>query len=135
VEVQEETRNDEVGVEGEDVPLLDDDRIAEDLEQLLNSMTTHYFVGTTMPLAVQEGDVKGHNFEANPSSSTHFLQLPTSSKKIRPTKYNTNAVVDFSKSLLVTSDDYIARVQQVQAKNEQRAREKEARQISHDATK
>jgi len=51
--------------------------------------------------------------QPNPNSVTRFLELPTSRRTPRARKRNADPMVDFSKSIVFTSDAYIANVKEM----------------------
>jgi hypothetical protein len=54
-----------------------------------------------------------------PESITQFLILPTITARANPQRRLTDPVVDFTKSIMLTSDGYLNAVQQLQERRNQ----------------
>jgi hypothetical protein len=70
--------------------------------------------------------------EENPSI-TKFLTLPTTSARVSNKKQD--PIIEFTKSIMLTSDAYIQAVEQLKLRSEEASKEKERRRIKRQDTK
>ena len=101
-------------MESEDAPTLELHDIEDDLHATPNATTKHFFVHTTtLELDLSE-DIGGLEPNCtNPQSITFFLNLPTITQRSNPRRRTSDSIVNFSKSILLTSEDYMNSVQQM----------------------
>jgi hypothetical protein len=101
---------------------------------LASTNTSHYFVNVD-PTDPEADDVGGLDREGTvgPHSVTQFLTLPTIAA--RATSRIRDPIVDFSKSIMLIADSYLAIVEYLQVQRDGAAREKERKWIEREESK
>jgi hypothetical protein len=96
--------------------------IAAELDQVPDVSVSHFFVDAdTSDPAIAEEAVGLDPTVSTPESIMRFLTLPTITAKA-PRRRFIDPVVDFTKSVMLTSDIYVRAVEQLQEKKEEAAR-------------
>ena len=114
----------------EDAPALGLHDIEDDLDTTPDATTEHFFVHATASELKFSEDIGGLEPNCtNPQSITSFLSLPTITQRSNPRRCTSDPIVNFSKSILLTSEDYMNSVQQMQAQNVERERQKQTAHI------
>ena len=132
--------NSERTARAENVPPLPNKDIDIDFQLAPSSSTAHYFVDTRLSTIDAELDVETStakegeevtiiNPDTDLQSITRFLQLPTITERSNPRKRNVDPIVDFTKSIMLTSEVNMTAVQQIQEQNLQQERDKETARI------
>ena len=109
--------------------------IVAEVDEVPAPTVEHFFVdaGTSNPANAEE--VVGLDPTiSNPESITRFLTLPTITARA-PRRRLIDPIVDFSKSVMLTSDSYVNAIEQLQEKKEEAARAKERYRIEREETK
>jgi hypothetical protein len=116
----------EEGVQGS--PSLTIAALYADFDNLPGATSHHFFVDTDSSdvLVVEEAASLDPTI-TNPESITQFLMLSTITTRANPRRRTIDPLVDFTKSLMLTSDVYLDAVQQLQERKIQTARNKERR--------
>jgi hypothetical protein len=102
---------------------LDSAKIEADLAWLPNSIIEHYFVNANAHLDVDDKTVGLDPEVSQLESITQFLTLPTITARTNPRKRD--LLVNFAKSIILTSDQYIQAMEQLKTTREEAALEKE----------
>jgi hypothetical protein len=91
-----------------------------DFDHVPPSTVHHFFVDTNSsdPMLTEEVASLDPTVSA-PESITQFLILPTITARANPQRRLTDPVVDFTKSIMLTSDGYLNAVQQLQERRNQ----------------
>ena len=117
-------------MESEDAPALELHDIEDDLHAAPNATTEHFFVNTiALELELSEDIVRLEPNCTKPQSITSFLSLPTITQRSNPRRRTFDPIVNFSKSVLLTSKDYMNSIKQMQEQNVERERQKETAHI------
>jgi hypothetical protein len=116
---------DEFEQESRDILVVVGVELEADMQQLPESTVRHFFVDieSADPAVAQEA-AGLDPIVSTPQSITHFLALPTITAKANPRRHCVDPVVDFMKSIMLTSDVYLDTVQQMQEKRNHLAMEK-----------
>ena len=97
---------------------LDQCTLAIELNQLPIPGTQYFFVNRDSVDPVLNDEITGLDNDGNePESITCFLTLPTITQRCNP--HTKDPIVDFSKSVILTSDQYIAATTQMQQSQEE----------------
>jgi hypothetical protein len=116
------------GVTGsaENIPAIDRGEIKADFEDVLASSVQHFFIDTDTSGPLLAKEAAGLDpAVTTPESITQFLTLPTITARANPHKRLMDPVVDYTKSVMLTSNAYLTTMQQLQEKRNQAAMDKE----------
>jgi hypothetical protein len=107
--------------------------ITAELDQVPTLGTHYIFVDRDSADPTLDDEIIGmDNDDDEPKSITRFLTLPIVMQRCNPrTK---DPVVDFSKSIILTSDQYVAATTQMQQTREEALREKERNKLEKKET-
>ena len=96
-----------------------------EFDELPDSNVSHFFVAADPADTSEEArEITGiENAEGEPHSITRFLTLPTNTA--RATSRRRDPLLDFTKSIILTSDEYSAAVERLNDAKQSAAREKE----------
>ena len=109
--------------------------IAAEVDKVPAPTIEHFFVDADTSDPGNAEEVVGlHPTVSNPESITRFLTLPTSTARA-PRQRLIDPMVDFSKSVMLTSDIYVSVVEQLQEKKEEAAIAKERYRIEREEMK
>ena len=109
--------------------------IAAEVDEVPAPTVQHFFVDADTSDPANTEEVVGLDpTVSNLDSITHFLTLPTITARA-PQRQLIDPIVDFSKSVMLTSDSYVSGVEQLQEKKEEVAKAKERYRIEREETK
>ena len=109
--------------------------IAAEVDEVPAPTVEHFFVNANTSNPANAEEVVGLDPTINnPESITRFLTLPTITPRA-PRRRLIDPIVDFSKSIMLTLDNYVSAVEQLQEKKEEAARAKERYRIEREETK
>ena len=109
--------------------------IADELDQVPASTVLHFYVDAdTSDPAIAEEAAGLDPTVSNPESITQFLTLPTITRRVPRRRLN-DPIMDFTKSIILTSESYMNAVEKLQQKKEEATRAKERNRIEREETK
>ena len=109
--------------------------IAAEVDEVPAPTVEHFFVDADTSDPANAEEVVGLDpTVSNPDSITCFLTLPTITVRA-PRRRLIDPIMDFSKSVILTSDNYVSAIEQLQEKKEEAARAKERYRIEREETK
>ena len=118
----------------ENVPLLDDAEIAMDFAANPTAGPKHFFVGPEQSEGVKDDDLIGLELDdVEENSITQFLTLPTITARSNPRRRD--PILDFTKSIILISEDYISPTRSKREAKVLAAQEKERNKLEKEETR